>query len=90
MLLHADATTDSGTPELRIGYLVAESFWGFGYATELVRGMVGWARGRSPLSLMAGVAADNVPSRRVLEKCGFSMDLEGDQNHTDLIYRLMA
>jgi len=63
--------SDAGI-EVRIGYLLTESFWGLGLATELVEGFVQWCRGRSRIhSLAAGVARDHPASRRVLEKAGF-------------------
>ena len=61
-----------GLTELRLGYLIAEPHWGMGYATELVHGLVRWARDHSSGSIVAGVSADNLGSVRVLEKCGFS------------------
>ena len=61
---------DSG--ELRLGYLVSESQWGRGFATELVRGVVNWVRVRGFRSIIAGVAKGNASSIRVLEKTGFS------------------
>ena len=72
VLLHESAPDDGQGGELRIGYLIAEPLWGRGYASELVRGLVQWAQGQSYGSVMAGVAAEDAASRRVLEKCGFS------------------
>jgi RimJ/RimL family protein N-acetyltransferase len=49
--------------EVRLGYLLAESAWGKGLASELIQGFVGWCR-------QAGITS----SRRVLEKNGFVCD----------------
>lgn len=57
--------------ELRLGYLLAESAWGRGLATELIRGVVEWCRGVGIGSIVGGVARENVASKRVLEKNGF-------------------
>lgn len=62
---------DDGATEVCLGYLIAESFWGKGLASELVRGFVEWCRGAKIEAIVAGVARDNAPSRRVLEKNGF-------------------
>lgn len=87
LLLHESATGSPEASELRLGYLIAESEWGQGYASELVRGLVDWARRRAFGSVIAGVAAHNVPSLRVLEKCGFTPD-EGSCHGTELVYRI--
>lgn len=61
---------ENGAPE--IGYGVAESFRGQGYATEAVRAMTAWAlRQDSVTRVEAETEPDNQASRRVLEKCGF-------------------
>jgi RimJ/RimL family protein N-acetyltransferase len=61
-----------GTVE--IGYGVAPRYRGQGYATEAVTGFVGWVRGRHDVqSVVAETLADNLASRRVLEKCGFTV-----------------
>jgi RimJ/RimL family protein N-acetyltransferase len=73
VLLHDASEPGRPTSELRLGYLIAECRWGRGYATELVRGFVGWARGSPYDRIVAGVATDNAASRRVLEKAGFSV-----------------
>ncbi|MCU7890094.1 MAG: GNAT family N-acetyltransferase [Candidatus Thiodiazotropha sp. (ex Ustalcina ferruginea)] len=59
---------------IRLGYLVSETVWGRGIATELVQGFVGWCRGKAIVSIMAGVERYNIPSQRVLEKSGFVCD----------------
>ncbi len=71
LLLYESEKSKSPGHELRVGYLIAEPHWGKGYATELLRGLVQWAESQSYGSIVAGVAADNAPSQRVLEKTGF-------------------
>ena len=71
VLLHdSDEAEEPGT-ELRLGYLIAESCWGRGYATELVQGFMRWAGSSGYRRIVAGVASHNTASRRVLEKSGF-------------------
>lgn len=74
-LLFVDALpTEGGRAEMRVGYLLAESRWGRGLASELVTGLVGWAH-KSPDvdALVGGVATDNPASSRVLKKNGFQV-----------------
>ncbi len=64
-------TDSSGVVE--IGYGLAAPFRGQGYGTEAVGAMVGWLLGQSgTVIIRACTLADNVASRRVLEKNGFS------------------
>jgi RimJ/RimL family protein N-acetyltransferase len=57
-----------GDPDEReVTYWIGRSFWGQGIATEALRAYLTV----DPRVRCARVAADNVASRRVLEKCGF-------------------
>lgn len=72
--------------EFRIGYLVSESAWGQGVASEMLSGLVEWCRGQPAVSfLVGGLDRDNLASRRVLEKCGFVVDEQGEHHE---LYRL--
>ena len=84
LLLHE--SEDSLGPQLRVGYIIAETHWGKGFATEVLHGLVQWAQDQPYHSIVAGVAADNEPSRRVLEKCGFSRIQ--DDHGEELFYAL--
>ncbi len=66
--------------EIRLGYVLAEPVWGRGLATELVRGLVAWARNEPAVgAITAGVADGNEASVRVLLRAGFEpVDPEGD------------
>lgn len=55
----------------RLGYMLAETAWGQGFASELIAGFVEWCREHEIRSVTGGVERDNLASRRVLEKCGF-------------------
>ncbi len=73
--------------DLRIGYLIAETSWGQGLATELVSGLVGWARTQPRIrTLTGGVDPANLASVRVLEKCGF--ELIDDPDPGAVLYQL--
>jgi RimJ/RimL family protein N-acetyltransferase len=67
-------STDGRRREL--GYLVAPAQWGRGLATELARALVRWHAehpGGVDPQLGAFAFADNLASRRVLEKVGFTL-----------------
>ncbi len=70
MLLFSAGEAVEGA-ELRLGYMLAESAWGRGYASELIAGLIGWCRSHRVLSLTGGVARENIASGRALEKNGF-------------------
>ncbi len=74
ILYETEEEEGSGGMEVRLGYLLAEPAWGQGFASEVVRGFVGWCR-EQPLisSIVGGVAPDNAASKRVLEKNGFRL-----------------
>jgi len=56
--------------EREVGYWVGKEFWGKGIATQALAEYISIVRTRP---LMAHVARHNVGSRRVLEKCGFTV-----------------
>jgi RimJ/RimL family protein N-acetyltransferase len=60
-----------GEPE--IGYWLGKEFWGRGVATTALSAFLGIVMTRP---LYARVAKDNIASRRVLEKCGFTISGE--------------
>jgi ribosomal-protein-alanine N-acetyltransferase len=72
---------------VRIGYMLAESAWGRGYGSELLKGFVDWCRTVSISSIIGGVARENDASRRVLEKNGFDI-LPGAQSKHEPEYEL--
>ena len=62
-----------------IGYHIPEEYTGQGYATEAVNMFLEYIKKTTSLKEIYGVAlADNLASRRVLEKCGFKLFFEGD------------
>lgn len=55
-----------------IGYLLGESFWGKGYATEILRCLIDFIKSEEQvIRLIAGVATDNIASIKLLQKLGF-------------------
>ena len=80
----------SSAVEIRVGYLLAEPYWGRGFASELIAGLVAWCRQQPSVEFLAGgVAADNPASARVLEKNGFRQSTaEDDVSNSEAIWRL--
>lgn len=70
-----------GPDAAEIGYILSDSFWGEGYATEASKVLVGWAEAQTSLERIVAVChPDNLASRRVLEKVGlqFEARLDGE------------
>lgn len=89
MLVHPVECDDANGIELRIGYMLAESSWGRGLATEVLGGLVAWGRQQPQVvRLVGGVGAANTASRRVLERCGFVTDGADGDPADELFYRL--
>jgi RimJ/RimL family protein N-acetyltransferase len=68
--------------ELHLGYLLAENYWGKGFASELIAGLVEWAKASGDIkSFVGGVDIDNTASIMVMEKNGFTFhQSEGTSN----------
>jgi len=84
LLLHEEAA--AARTAVRVGYLVAEQQWGKGFASELLGGLIDWARASGVTSIVAGVARGNGASIRVLEKCGLTRLEDESPNGTELFY----
>ena len=58
--------------EIELAYFISEAYASKGYATEAARAASRWALETLQMDyLIAIVEPDNIPSQRVLEKCGF-------------------
>jgi len=86
VLLHQ---SDPAYQTWHLGYLIGEAYWGRGYATELVVGLVTHLKHvvNAPMKLLAGVEAENIPSIKILEKGGFTR-LAKPNPHGTLFYEL--
>ena len=61
-----------------VGYHIAKQYTGNGYATEAVNLYLDYLKKNTDLKEVLGIAlASNKASRRVLEKCGFTLFFEG-------------
>jgi RimJ/RimL family protein N-acetyltransferase len=66
--------------DIEVGYHLAESAWGKGYATEIARGAVRYGFEQKGLERIVGVCMpENLASFRVLQKAGLTH--EGRQHH---------
>ena len=67
---------DDGTWE--VGYHIGANYTKKGYATEAVKAFLPVIMPKLGLSRMTGIClADNMASRKVMERCGFIKDFEG-------------
>lgn len=57
-----------------IGYFIRADRWNFGFATEAVNAAVRFAFENGGARVSASCLAENLASRRVLEKCGFTQE----------------
>ena len=65
--------------DVEIGYGLAEPYWTQGYASEFVPALAAWLLRQPDVSrVVANTAADNVASRRALERAGFEVEREHD------------
>ena len=78
--------------ELEVAYFIAEEYAGNGYISEAVRAATRWAFASLGMDyLIAIVQTENLPSQRVVEKCGFEkiderMILDDGQTEEKLFY----
>ncbi|SDM98674.1 GNAT family N-acetyltransferase [Allokutzneria albata] len=60
-------------PVLNLYYRFRPSAWGKGYAPEMARAVVDWAREHRPEPVLIFTKSDNAPAIRVAEKIGFTL-----------------
>lgn len=78
---------DSEKPTFHIGYLLATSAWGQGFASELVNGLIFALARDGPMRLVGGVSDGNPASARVLQKTGFVLDPDLSTPSTSKYFR---
>ena len=84
LLILGPSRDATGALTVRLGFLLAEKAWGQGYATELVKGLVGWCEKQAvPVQLLGGVEAGNAASAAVLIKAGFTRAADMSTGETD-------
>lgn len=90
LLLLAPGEVAVSGDDQHLGYLLAESAWGKGYATELVQGLVDALSAFETARLMGGVGTDNPASAHVLRKCGFARSDEMSTRETEIYVRQLG
>lgn len=72
-----------------LAYCVHKDFWCKGYATEIVQGMIDYARSQGAEKVTIFVAQENIASNRVVQKCGGKIVSEGTfkKSGTDIIMK---
>ena len=61
----------AGDEKWELGYVLARRYWGRGYMTEAVKGLIAWALKQQDIYRIWAVCdIDNVASARVMEKAG--------------------
>jgi len=84
LLIFSESENDDGPSDVRLGYMIDESAWGSGLATELVSGFAGWCRTNGTIrSIKGGVSDSNSASARVLQKNGFVPHIKSTDDPTD-------
>ena len=73
-----------------IGYLLAETAWGKGLATEALRGLIEALSRHGPMDVAGGVGRDNPASATVLLKLGFQRDPQQSSDETDMFVRRLG
>ncbi|MCF0060524.1 GNAT family N-acetyltransferase [Dyadobacter chenwenxiniae] len=73
--------------EAEIGYMIYENQQGKGYATEALQAMANWAFTHEEVeTVVVQTAADNIPSRKILDKNGFVL---AGESENILTYKLV-
>jgi len=81
------STENSG--DIHIGYLLGQSYWGKGYATEIVKGLIDFMEAEKQTTrLIAGVASENIASIKLLNKLGFVHESSEDNGTLFFEYAL--
>lgn len=77
------------------GYDIIKELWGNGYATEMAKAMIEFAYSLGVRNFYCTVAADNIASCRVMEKCGLKADITSSfknhktgVEHESIIYKM--
>ncbi|GAB2510726.1 GNAT family N-acetyltransferase [Microbulbifer agarilyticus] len=82
LFVHVNQENDA-----HIGFLLRESHWGQGLASELLRGFIDEVRERRALrTLIGGVSLENIQSQRLFDKLAFSKRLDSQMD--TLFYEL--
>ncbi|MEG4580855.1 GNAT family N-acetyltransferase [Microcoleus sp. MON1_C5] len=81
----------SKTPEVEVGYVLAKAYWGKGLASEVAAASIKYGFEVLNLEKIIAVAdAENIASRRVMEKRGMKYQYNFDAPDRDRVYYSIA
>jgi RimJ/RimL family protein N-acetyltransferase len=79
------------TPDVQIGYLLSKSYWGRGLATEAAAAVLKYGFEVAKLKRIVAIAkADNIASRRVMEKIGMKYEKDAYYYDNDVVYYALS
>lgn len=87
LMILALVSAHKSVPTVHLGYLISETAWGKGYASELLDGFVAACTSGPAVRLVAGVGRDNPASARVLQKSGFTLSRDDSSVDTEIYVR---
>lgn len=85
----ASAFPDEDNLNYDIGYCIHKDYWKNGFGTEAVNALLEWIQKKGAKSVTAEVAVENMGSRRLLEKLGFTIkeETEFKKYNMDITYK---
>jgi RimJ/RimL family protein N-acetyltransferase len=79
------------TPEVELGYVFAQEYWGQGIATEAALASIQYGFEQVKLDRIVAIAhPENIASRRVIEKVGMTYEKDAHYYNTDVVYYAMT
>lgn len=90
VIILAEIKSKDAMPDIHLGYLLAQQYWGQGFATEVILGLVAHlALEKHPMRLLGGVEKSNATSARVLQKAGFELQPSLSDENTEMFARIV-
>ncbi|KTD10627.1 GNAT family acetyltransferase [Legionella gratiana] len=75
------------TGEIKVGYLLHQKFWNKGYATEILKALLNWAKEHIDTDYIIAYAdKNNTASFRVMQKCGMKYYKKGRYRDMDCYF----
>lgn len=75
------------TGEIKVGYLLHQKFWHKGYATQILKGLLRWAKEHIDTEYIIAYADKrNTASFRVMQKCGLKYYKKGRHLNMDCYF----
>ena len=74
------------TKKIAIGYTLDDQYWNQGYGVEVVQGLLEWLTNQQFQVVFAHVYPENIRSRKLLEKLGFTQ-INTSKLYGDITYK---